>query len=261
MKKLLLLFFILGTVFSGIACHSQGGSPVTSEAEIKRMIFVYGNGMDRRFIKYVASLTGKEKPKICFFPTAAADDPRVNGYWGSLTDGMAIESSVIKTFISSAPEQKTFAEEILNCDAVIVGGGNTLNMLAIWHAQGIDTLLRMAYDKGVVMAGGSAGSLCWFTGGYSDSRPKELSIIECLGFLPYSHCPHYDNPDRRSLYLEAVESGFLEPGYACEDDAALLFTDGQLSESFSLDPGNHSYYVSVEEGKVTEKLLPATILK
>ena len=261
MKKLLLLFLILGTVFSDSACHSQDGSTRTSDTEIKRMIFVYGNGMDRTFIEFVASLTRKEKPGICFFPTAAADDPRVIAYWGSLTDGLAIESCVIRTFISSSPEQKTFAEEILNCDAVIVGGGNTLNMLAIWHAQGIDTLLRMAYDKGVVMAGGSAGSLCWFTGGYSDSRPRELSIIDCLGFLPYSHCPHYDNSDRRSHYREAIKSGVLEPGYACEDDAALLFIDGRLSESFSLDPDDHSYFVSVEKGRVTEELLPAKVLK
>jgi peptidase E len=261
MKKLLLLFFILGTVFSGNACHSQGGSRVTSEAEIKRMIFVYGNGIDRRFIKYVASLTGKEKPKICFFPTAAADDPRVNAYWGSLTDGLDIESSVIRTFISSAPEQKTFAEEILNCDAVIVGGGNTLNMLAIWHAQGIDTLLRMAYDKGVVMAGGSAGSLCWFSGGYSDSRPRELSLIECMGFLDYSHCPHYNEPARRSLYREAIQSGRLKPGFACEDDAALLFINEEMVKSLSLNPEDHSYYVSTEDGKLKEKELPVEIIK
>ena len=261
MKKLLLLFLIVGTVFSDSACHSQGGSHGTSEAEIRRMIFVYGNGMDRRFIEYVATLTGKEKPKICFFSTAAADDPRVIAYWDKLIDGLAIESCVVKTFISSAPEQKTFAEDILSADAIIVGGGNTLNMIAIWHAQGIDTLLRMAYDKGAVMAGGSAGSLCWFTGGYSDSRPKELSLIDCLGFLPYSHCPHYDNPGRRALYLKAVESGIMEPGYACEDDAALLFTDGRLSESFTLNPDRHSYFVTVEEGRVTEKLLPAKVLK
>jgi peptidase E len=261
MKKLLLLFLIVGTVFSNSACHSQGGPRGTSESEIKRMIFVYGNGMERAFIEYVATLTGKEKPKICFFPTAAADDPRVIAYWHKLTDGLAIESCAVRTFISSAPEQKSFEEEILSSDAIIVGGGNTLNMIAVWHAQGIDTLLRMAYEKGVVMAGGSAGSLCWFTGGYSDSRPKELSIIDCLGFLPYSHCPHYDHPDRRSLYLEAVESGIMEPGYACEDGAALLFTDGQLSESFSLHPDRHSYFVTVEEGRVTETMLPAKILK
>lgn len=261
MKKLLLLFLIVGTVFSDSACHSQGGPRGTSEAEIKRMIFVYGNGMDRTFIEYVATLTGKKKPKICFFPTAAADDPRVIAYWDKLIDGLAIESRVIKTFISSAPEQKTFAEEILSADAIIVGGGNTLNMLAIWHAQGIDTLLRMAYDKGAVMAGGSAGSLCWFTGGYSDSRPRELSLIECMGFLDYSHCPHYNEPARRSLYREAIQSGRLKPGFACDNDAALLFTDGRLSESFSLNPDRHSYFVTVEEGRVTEKLLPAKVLK
>jgi len=124
---------------------------------------------------------------------------------------------VLRTFINSSPDQKTFEEQILNYDAIIFGGGNTLNMLAIWKAQGIDTVLRKAYDEGIVLAGGSAGSLCWFTGGYSDSRPKQLSIVYGLGFLNFSHCPHYHSePDKKPLYQQAILEGKLKEGYACE---------------------------------------------
>ena len=260
MKKLQILIIIICGLLCTDSCRSQGESRGSSNVETKRMIFVYGNGLNRVFISYVAELTGQKNPKICFFPTAAADDPRVFAYWDRMVEGLAIDPCVIKTFISSSPEQKTFAEEIMDADAVIVGGGNTLNMIAIWQAQGIDTLLRQAYNRGVVMAGGSAGSLCWFTGGYSDSRPKELSVIDCLGFLDYSHCPHYNNADRRSLYLDAIKSGRLKAGYACDDDAALLFVDGKMSKSLSLSSECHNYFVSATDGKVSEELLPAQII-
>ena len=96
-------------------------------------------------------------------------------------------------------------------DAIIVGGGNTLNMLGIWKAQGIDTVLRKTYERGIVLAGGIAGSLCWFTGGYSDSRPMQLTIINGLAFLNFSHCPHYHSePARKPLYWQAILDGKLK---------------------------------------------------
>jgi dipeptidase E len=229
---------------------------------IRKTIFVYGNGMERAFIHYVVELTGKDRPKICFLPTAAGDDHRVTGYINALCKGLPLEPSIMMTFISSSPEQKSFEEQILGSDAVIVGGGNTLNMLAIWEAQGIDALLREAYDRGIVLAGGSAGSLCWFTGGYTDSRPKELSLMTCLGFLDYSHSPHYnDGTARKRLYREAVLKGILPPGYACDNGAGLLFIDGRMSEAVTLDPDSKSYYVHAEDGKLEEDPLPARLIK
>jgi dipeptidase E len=260
MKKICLTTLMLCIAVTTTQCQSPAGKQHVEKKKGDRVILVYGNGMERAYIKYVANLTGKPNPRICFFPTAAAEDPRVITYWNRMVEGLAINPCVILTFISSSPDQKTFAEEILNSDAIIVGGGNTLNMIAIWHAQGIDTLLRIAYEKGTVLAGGSAGSLCWFTGGYSDSRPKELSLIDCMGFLDYSHCPHYNEPERKALYCGAILSGELKPGYACENGAALLFINGEMSKSLSLDPGSHNFYVSVVNGKVTEKILPAQII-
>ncbi len=150
----------------------------------------------------------------------------------------------------------------MSMDAIIVGGGSTLNMIAIWKAQGIDTVLRKAYNKGIVLAGGSAGSLCWFTGGYSDSRPKQLSIVDGLGFLNFSHCPHYHSePTRKPLYFQAILDKKLGNGYACDDKAGLLFTNGKLMKSLSLNKENNNYFIFLENGKVKEELLPAEIIK
>jgi peptidase E len=145
----------------------------------------------------------------------------------------------------------------MNMDAIIVGGGNTLNMMAVWKAQGIDTVLRKAYDKGIVMAGGSAGSLCWFLGGTTDSRPRQLTIVECLGFIPTSHCPHYHSePGRRPLYQQLILSGQLPAGYACDDHAGILFENEKPIRSVAADKDSHTYFVSVADGRIKEEQLP-----
>ncbi len=143
-------------------------------------------------------------------------------------------------------------------DAIIVGGGNTLNMMAIWKAQGIDVALKKAYDNGIILAGGSAGSLCWFTAGSTDSRPKELTIVEGLNFLNFSHSPHYlKELSRRPLYHELILSGKLKAGYACDDLAGLLFVDGEVKKSVTQDADNKSYFVSVKDDKTHEQLVVA----
>lgn len=264
MKKIRILLSVLVIVCAcnTISCQNPAGKSNSSGQPPQKTIFVFGNGMDRSFIRYLITLTGKKNPKICFFPTAAADNERVIAYYQKLIEGLPFEPDVLRTFISSSPEQRTFEEQILGSDAIIVGGGNTLNMLAIWKAQGIDTLLRMAYNKGIILAGGSAGSLCWFTGGYSDSRPKELSLIECLGFLDYSHSPHYNGePARKPLYHKAILEGKLKPGYACDDNAGLLFVNGKMAKSVSLDSDSHNYYVTVKDGKIREEELLSEIVK
>ena len=262
MKAIWLLFLAAICICETTSCQNLTGKSDSNNQQIEKTIFVYGDGMEKIFIKYIINLTGKSNPKICFIPTAAADDERVIGYWYRMCADLPLRPNVLKTFISSSPEQKTFEEEILDSDAIIVGGGNTLNMIAIWKAQGIDTILKKAYNKGIILAGGSAGSLCWFTGGYSDSRPKKLTLIECLGFLDYSHSPHYNGePARRPLYQQAILEGKLKPGYACDDNAGLLFINGKLAKSVSLNSKNNSYYVYTENGKLHEEKLPAEIIK
>jgi peptidase E len=249
--------FLLALIIFSFVVYGQD----TTKA-INKTIFVTGGSFGRPYIQYLASLTNKPNPKICFVPTASADNAQGIANWYANCEDLPVRPYVLRTFINSSPGQKSFEEMIMSMDAIIVGGGNTLNMIAIWKAQGIDTVLKKAYNKGIILSGGSAGSLCWFTGGSTDSRPKQLTLVECLGFLNYSHSPHYHaEPARRPLYHNSILSGSLKAGYACDDRAGLLFINGVMKKSVSLDTTNNNYFVSVVDGKIKEDLLPAEIIK
>jgi dipeptidase E len=222
-----------------------------------RTIFAYGGALQKEFIKQVITLTGKPHPKICYLPTASADNPSGVNRWYALCHDLSVEPSWLTVWVNSSPDQQTFEQQLLGVDAIIVGGGSTLNMIAIWKAQGIDTVLREAYNKGIVLAGGSAGSICWFQGGYSDSRPVSLSIVNGLAFLPFSHCPHFHSePTRKPLYVAALLAGKLQPGYACDDKAGIIFQNEQYKKSLTMDKNSHTWFLSVKDGKLSEEQLP-----
>lgn len=248
MKKVLTIFFALITIVT----YSQ----------TDKKAFVYGGQITKEFIKYTANITNKEKPKICFLPTATADNQRYINYWYELCSDLDIKPKVMTVWINSSTQKQTFEEILLEMDAIIVGGGNTLNMLAIWKAQKIDAALQKAYEKGIVIAGGSAGSLCWFNAGTTDSRPKELTIVKGLGFLNYSHCPHYHSEkSRKPLYHQNILDKKLTNGYACDDRSGILFINGKVKNSVSLDSESFSYYVYEENGKIIEEKLPTEIIR
>jgi peptidase E len=249
------LLFIFSTfLISGSYCQTA----VTP----KQIIFAYGGELNETFMKYIISLTNKTDPKICFLPTAGADNPYVIAYWYELCLKLPVKPSVQRMFINSSPEQNTFEQNLLSVDAIIVGGGNTLNMIAIWKAQGIDTVLMKAYKKGIVLAGGSAGSLCWFKSGISDSRPQKLSVVDCLGFINASHCPHFSSePERRPLYEKLILNNKIMPGYAIDDQAGVLFQNGSFVKALSMNPENSVYFISVEKGKLREEKLKTEIIK
>ena len=225
-------------------------------------IFPYGSGPSKLFIKEIIKLTGKERPKICFLPTASGDSERSIIRWYQLVHDLSVEPSVQRVWISSYRQNVSFEEILLNVDAIVVGGGNTLNMIAIWKAQGIDKVLKKALEKGIVLAGGSAGSLCWFDNGTTDSRPIELSVVEGLGFLPYSHSPHYDGEEyRRPLYQKNIKNGIFKPGYAMDNNAGIIFKNGKPFKVVSMDKKYNNYFVSMKNGKVVEEKLQSIILR
>ncbi len=225
-------------------------------------IFPSGGRPTKPFIKEIIKLTGKVRPKICFLPTASGDSEPGIIRWYELVHDLSVEPSVQKVWISSYNQKTSFEEVLLNVDAIVVGGGNTLNMMAIWQAQGIDKVLKKALEKGIVLAGGSAGSLCWFDNGTTDSRPSELSVVEGLGFLPFSHCPHYHSEEyRRPLYFKNIENGIFKPGYAIDDKAGIIFKNGKVFKVVSVTDIDNAYFVSLKDGKVVEEKLAATILK
>ena len=226
-----------------------------------KTLFIYGGAVTMEFIKYTAELTKKERPKICFLPTAWADDVYYINYWYELCSDLEVVPKVLRVWITSPTQNESFEEILMDMDAIIVGGGNTLNMLAIWKAQEIDVALLKAYDNGTVMAGGSAGSLCWFNAGTTDSRPKELSIVNGLGLIDYSHCPHYDSEEsRKPLYHKNILEKKLSNGYACDDKSGIVFLNGQVSKSVSIDSASFSYYVYENNGRIVEEKIKSEII-
>ena len=228
----------------------------TTPSAATRKILIAGGNFNEAFIRYMATLTGKARPKILYLPTASADDQRgINSFYHECSR-LNVEPQVQASFIESLSQKRGWDEVLLSVDGIVASGGNTLNQQAIWKAQGIDTVLRRAWDQGIVLGGASAGSLCWFEEGTTDSRPKELSIVKCLGFLPGSHSPHYDaEAGRRPLYHTLIGSGSMKPGYACDNDAGIYFEDMQVKRVVHTRASAKVYYVSVVNGAVVEKTL------
>ncbi|MDP2390350.1 MAG: peptidase E [Acidobacteriota bacterium] len=237
-------------VSSSAAESLQPGAPAT------RKILIAGGGFNTAYIRYMAALTGKTRPKLLYLPTASADSPSGILTWYTNCATLNVEPSHQISFIASTRQTRTWEEVLLSVDGIVCSGGNTLNQQVIWKAHGIDVILQQAWDRGIVLGGASAGSLCWFEEGTTDSRPKELSIVQCLGFLKGSHSPHYDaEPGRRPLYQKLIGSGQMKPGYACDNDAGIYFEDNTVKRVVSTRAAAKVYYVSVEGGKVVEKVM------
>ena len=221
-----------------------------------RKILIAGGGFGQAFIRYMATLTGKKRPRLCYLPTASADRPDGIVRWFQNCAPLDVEPLVQESFIASSRQKQGWDEVLLSMDGIVASGGNTLNQQAIWRAQGIDVILRQAWDRGIVLGGASAGSLCWFEEGTSDSRPKELTTVKCLGFLKGSHSPHYDREkDRRPVYQKLIASGEMKPGYACDNDAGIYFEDNEVKRVVSTRAEAKVYYVSLVGGRIVEKIL------
>ena len=204
-----------------------------------------GDTMEQTLLlyEYVLGLTGKAKPKLLYVPTALADSVHsaegVLGFYDTFR-GRG-EPSHLFTF-PWPPED--LRELVLSQDAICVSGGSTANMLAIWRTHGIDALLREAWESGVVLWGASAGMICWFEAGVTDSFGPQLAGMDCLGFLPGSACPHYDGEEqRRPRYRELVDSGFPE-GIAADDGVGLHYMGTELQEIVTCRPGATAYRVT-----------------
>lgn len=211
-------------------------------------------------MQYVVELTQKPSPKICYLPTASADNAENIKYWELVCKNLAVDPYVLKVWVSSETDTIAFEDILLSMDAIVVGGGNTLNMMAIWRAQGIDKILQKALQKGIILAGGSAGSICWFQNGVSDSRPVNLSIVDGLSFLPYSNCPHYGQKTRQELFHQKILNKEISGGYACDDLAGILFKNGKFVEAVSANELNNSYYVTAKNGEIRVEKLPSKFL-
>ena len=209
---------------------------------------------------YVLGLTGKERPRICFLPTASGDDQGyIDRFLGAFPPERAEATALTLFRRGDAPEPR---ERLLSQDVIYVGGGSTANMLAVWRVHGLDTVLVEAWECGVVLAGLSAGMICWFQEGVTDSFGRENKpLAGCLELLEGSACPHYDGEEeRRPAYLRLVGDGSLRPGFAADDGVALLFEGRELAEVVSSRPKGRAFRVSADGGKAREEPLAVRYL-
>ncbi len=239
-----------------LAAAPAGESSAQDRPGATRKILIAGGGYGTAFIRYMAELTGKPRPRLCYLPTASADSPQGIIGWYRNCSPLNVEASHQESFIASPRQTRSWEEVFLSVDGIVCSGGNTLNQQAIWKAQGIDVVLKEAWDRGIVLGGASAGSLCWFEEGTTDSRPKELTIVKCLGFLKGSHSPRYDaEPQRRPTYHRMIGSGEMKAGYACDNNAGIYFEDNEVRRVVTTRAGAKCYHVSRGPTGVVERVL------
>ncbi len=246
---------------SGGRVPRPAGLTPQGAATATRKILIAGGGFGTAFIRYMAELTGKPRPRLLYLPTASADSPSGIIRWYENCAPLDVIPSVQESFISSYSQDRSWAEVFLSVDGIVVSGGNTLNQQVIWRAQGIDAVLREAWDQGIVLGGASAGSLCWFEEGTTDSRPQQVTKIECLGFLQGSHSPHYDGEAvRRPTYHRLILSGELKPGYACDNDAGIYFEDNTVVRVVATRPDARVYRVERVGGEIVETVMEPELI-
>jgi len=254
----------LGAALGGLSANplfASSGSDGIQAGRATRKILIAGGAYGTTWLKYMAELTGKPRPKLLYLPHASADSVNSILGWYRTCAPLNVEPLVQEAFIASTRQTRGWDEVLLSVDGIVCSGGNTLNQQAIWKAQGIDVVLRQAWDRGIVLGGASAGSLCWFEEGTTDSRPKELSTVQCLGFLKGSHSPHYDaEPGRRPLYQKLIASGQMKPGYACDNNAGIYFEDNTVKRVVATNATSKVYYVSLVNGKINERVMEPEII-
>ena len=205
---------------------------------------------------YVLDLARRDHPRVCFVPTASGDSEDYVQRFHEAFAGRA-KTSELTLFRLDGRDVRGF---LLHQDVIYVGGGSTVNLLALWRAHGLDVLLAEAGEAGVVLAGISAGALCWFEAGVTDSYGPLRPIHDGLGLLPGSFCPHYDGePGRREAYRSAVADG-LPAGLAADDGVAAHFVDGVLHSAVASRSNGTLHRVDRCNGRVLQTALPTRYL-
>lgn len=208
--------------------------------------------------QYILNQAKKSNPNVCFLGTASGDAE--NYLLRFYTSFLKLECNPTHLSLFKLPT-KDLESFLLAMDVIYVGGGNTKSLLALWKEWKLDIYLRTAWENGIVLAGISAGSICWFEEGISDYFPGELTKLDCLGFLRGSNCPHYDREaNRRPAYHQLVLSGSIAEGVAAEDDVALHYAGAELENVVSSRLNAKAYYVRRKSNQIEEVAIPTIYL-
>ena len=230
--------------------------------EKSQIIAIGGGGFGRNYRhnkieKYILEQSNKEIPNILFIPTASAEDKSyIVNFYSCFSKLKCMPSHL--TFFQRTPRLDGLINQ---ADIIYVGGGNTKSMLAVWREWELDKLLLKAYKNGKILCGVSAGAICWFEQGITDSWASNLNTLDCLGFINGMACPHYqEEADRRPDLHKLLKKGKAIPGYAIDGGAAAHFVDGKFCNGLQFYPDSFVYNVSIKDGVVQENRLDMQLL-
>lgn len=188
----------------------------------------------RTYLSYVESILNRETVNICFIGIANNDNIVERLFFRACVFFFTKKKWKISVITAYDLHNENKTDTIYKSDIIFVGGGKTSKLMTMFNETGFSEKLRDAYQKGVIMGGVSAGLLCWFKHGITDSF-NNLSVLHCLDFIHYSTTPHYQIQDRKQLFDKLVKEKFLLPGYGVPDGSIVHFVNEQLIEEINLD--------------------------
>jgi dipeptidase E len=213
------------------------------------------------FDQRIIALSDKKNPSLLFIPTASRDDAKYIQKFTDYFQALGAKVDILALY----KEQLSFDQiklKIEHADIIYVGGGNTLRMMNLWRKLGVDQLLQQAWQQGKVLCGSSAGSICWFESGNSDSRKDnnpdaDYIKVTALGFLDALHCPHYDSESARKVSLKKMLTKYPGVGIALDDYTALEIV-GDTYKIVTATEKAQAYKVYWKNGIFYEQLLEKT---
>jgi peptidase E len=243
-------------------------SAIYTGASMRRILAIGGGGFlmedaPSPIDRHIVSLTGKARPRVCFLATPSGDLPEHIEKFHATYDDFGCETSHLAFFRlrdSRSIPVNDFRSRLLEQDVIYVGGGNTKSALAVWRDWQLDSVLRAAWESGrVLLAGMSAGAMCWFEAGLTDSFwEPAMRPLECLGLLPGGCAVHYgSSPKRRETLHAALHAETIPPSIAIDDFAAALYVDTAIASVFSWQAGSTAYRTHCHNGTPVEAALPA----
>ena len=205
-----------------------------------QIIAIGGGGFGRnpnhlKIEKYILNQSASDYPNICFVPTASAENPDYIKNFNTAFHQLKCNTTVLSLFSRTPNLEKL----IMSQDIIYVGGGNTKSMLAVWRDWGLIDLIKKAYLKGALLCGVSAGAICWFQKGVTDSWGNELKLLDCIGLIKDNGCPHYNGEaDRRPTVKSFLKKGKIDKCICIDDGAAIHYVDGEVKSGIDFDGGS-----------------------
>ena len=198
--------------------------------------------------KYIVSLVNNETKKVLFIPTASGDMPSYIEKFKSYYEELGCQVDTL--LLSQTDNDNLIRSKIFSSNIIYIGGGNTARMMRIFKRTHVNEYLKLAYEKGIILTGLSAGAMAYFTNGYSDSNRStnpeaSLCLVKCLDLIPYCFCPHYNEQERKSFDEFVNKKSFN--GLALEDDVALVVIDDEIKGIIKSNTTNTGYYINIEK--------------